>query len=131
MAYSFVIPDSAYHDQTNKFLKGDTLRFNAKSLSEYGRIILRFKNLDPSKNPVLQLFAGDVLFTSGPIKNSEWSDNIIPPATYEIRILYDTNGNGIWDAGNYDLKKQPEIGITLPQTISVKADWDNERDIVL
>lgn len=131
MAYSLIIPDSVYRDPTGKLLKGDTLKFSAKSLSDYGRIVLRFKNLDPSKNPVLQLFQGDKMVAYGPIKNSEWSNNIIPPATYEIRILFDTNGNGIWDAGNFNLKKQPEIGITIPQTIAVKADWDNERDIIL
>lgn len=131
MAYSLIIPDSLYRDVTGKLLKGDTIRFSAKSISEYGRIVLRFKNLDPSKNPLLQLFQGEKMVASGPIKNSEWSNNIIPPATYEIRILFDTNGNGIWDPGNYKLKRQPEIGITIPQTISVKADWDNERDIVL
>ncbi len=131
MNYSLIIPDSIYRDPTGKFLKGDTLKFSAKSVSEYGRIVLRFKNLDPSKNPVLQLFQGEKMVASGPIKNSEWVNNLIPPATYEIRILFDTNGNGIWDAGNFNLKRQPEIGITIPQTISVKADWDNERDIIL
>ena len=131
MEYSLVIPDSIYRDQAGKFLIVDTFKFSAKSLSEYGRILLRFKNLDESKNPVLQLFQGDKLFASGEIKNSEWSDNLVPPAIYEIRVLFDANKNGVWDPGNYNLKKQPEIVVTIPQTISIRADWDNERDIIL
>ena len=53
------------------------------------------------------------------------------PAEYEVRILYDDNNNGQWDPGNYDKKIQPEKGLVLPQKISIKADWENERDIAL
>jgi hypothetical protein len=41
----------------------------------------------------------------------------------------DNNNNGTWDTGNYLLKKQPEQAITIPQKLTVRADWDNERDI--
>ena len=53
------------------------------------------------------------------------------PGEYEIRILYDDNKNGKWDPGNYSEKLQPEKVITLTQTIAIRANWDNERDIKL
>jgi hypothetical protein len=60
-----------------------------------------------------------------------WKTDLMAPAEYEVRILYDDNNNGQWDPGNYDKKIQPEKGIVLPQKISIKADWENERDITL
>ncbi len=48
-----------------------------------------------------------------------------------MRILYDENKNGVWDAGNFDLKKQPEIVQQLLKRITVKENWDNEETINL
>jgi hypothetical protein len=53
------------------------------------------------------------------------------PGECEVRILFDENNNGKWDAGDYAKKLQPEITLALPQKISIKADWENERDIDL
>ena len=50
---------------------------------------------------------------------------------YELRILFDENNNGVWDTGNYAKKIQPEKAITLDKNLSIKANWDNERDIKL
>jgi hypothetical protein len=53
------------------------------------------------------------------------------PGDYEFSVLYDENGNGKWDAGNYDQQKQPEETIAIPQKINVRADWENERTLIL
>jgi hypothetical protein len=72
---------------------------------------------------------GEEIKLSQAINGSTWQNNMVPPGDYEIRILKDRNQNGKWDAGNYTLKLQPEIAIALPQKLTVKANWDNERDI--
>ena len=56
---------------------------------------------------------------------------MFPPGEYGIRILYDTDKNGKWTPGNYTKKLQPEKAVTLPQKLSVRADWENEREINL
>ena len=94
-------------------------------------MILRFKNLDISKHPILQFVEGDIIKYSYPLTGTEWSNKLFTPGQYEIRILYDSNQNGIWDPGNYSKKLQPEKAVTLAEKISIRADWDNERDIQL
>jgi hypothetical protein len=49
-----------------------------------------------------------------------------------MRILYDTNKNGVWDPGSFGtLKKQPEVVQLISKPLNVKANWDNEVRIEL
>ena len=74
---------------------------------------------------------GDVVRWKFKLESTEWFNKLILPGEYEVRLLYDENNNGQWDPGDYLRKLQPEKAITLPQRISVKADWDNERSFIL
>ncbi len=130
--YRIIIATTSLEDSAaNKPAKTDTLSFNAKKETDYGRVIFRFKNYDQSKNPVLQLMSGQTVKYSFPLTDASWQNNRIAPGEYEIRILMDSNKDGVWTPGSYTSKRQPEKAITLPQKLSVKADWDNERDLTL
>ena len=132
MNYRLIIDPTALADSSgNSIAKTDTLRFTTKKESDYGNLVLRFSNLDLTKHPVLQFVQGEELKGSYAITTNEWSKKLFSPGEYDIRILYDTNNNGKWDAGNYSKKIQPERVISLPQKLSVRANWDNERDIKL
>lgn len=53
----------------------------------------------------------------------------LPPADYEIRVILDTNKNGVWDAGNYYQRIEPERIIYYRSTegtrsIPVRANWE-------
>jgi hypothetical protein len=115
----------------NKLAKIDTIRFSTKRVEDYGKLILHFSDLDLKKNPVLQFLNGDVVKYSYPITNKDWTNNMFAPGEYGIRIVYDTDKDGKWTTGNYKKMLQPETAVTLPQKLTVKADWDNERDINL
>ncbi len=130
--YSLIVNASAVADSSDISLaKTDTLRFTTKKGADYGKLLLRFSNLDLSKNPVLQFVQFGEIKESSPVVANEWSKTLFPPGEYEIRILYDNNKNGKWDPGNYSKKLQPEKVIILPQKLGIKADWENERDIKL
>lgn len=132
MLYSILLDSTAFADSTDlRLTKNDTLRFTTKKEADYGKVVLRFENLDLKQNPVLQFVLGNDVKESYPLTNKEWSKNLINPGEYEIRILFDENKNGQWDHGDYSKKLQPEKAITLSQKLAVKANWDNERDIKL
>ena len=48
----------------------------------------------------------------------------LPPGNYRIRVIFDTNGNGQWDTGNFLLKIQPERVLYYPGTIEMRANWE-------
>ncbi len=131
-AYKLIINKEAVADSANHVLtKTDTLSFVAKKEIDYGNITLRFNSLNFSQNPVLQFVQNDELKMSYKLTSKEWSVKLFPPGEYEIRILLDDNNNGKWDPGSYSKKIQPEKVISIDQKISIKANWDNERDIQL
>ncbi|HEY2348811.1 MAG TPA: Ig-like domain-containing domain [Puia sp.] len=113
-------------------LKIDTIKFSTKKVSDYGNLRLRFKNLDLSRHPILLFFSSDKIIQSYKIGPSlRYNNRLFVPGEYQLRILYDTNQNGVWDPGNYYQRLQPEIVVPLKNKVVVKADWDNEIDITL
>jgi len=114
-----------------KLVKNDTIKFFTKSISEYGSLKITFKNIDLTQHPVLYFLEGENVKFTFDIQNENWENKMMLPGDFGLRILYDKNNNGQWDPGNYKLKLQPEISISLPEKINIKADWENEREIVL
>jgi Bacterial Ig-like domain len=116
-----------------QLLRADTISFTTMKNSDYGKLQIRFRNLDISKNPVLQFVqAGDVK-NSFPLTGEVFSQAFFIPGEYELRLLYDANKNGIWDAGEFFGKhKQPEIVKPVSERkVIVKKNWDNEFEIRL
>lgn len=111
--------------------KSDTLSFKTKRESEYGSIKINFKNLEKFKHPVLQFVSNNTVVNAYALTSATFNKKLFNPGEYELRILDDDNQNGVWDTGNYDLKRQPEKVYSISQTLSIRGDWDNERDIVL
>lgn len=109
----------------------DTLKFDSKKESDYGSIKITFTNLQKIKNPVLQFVQNNEVSFSAPLAGALFSRKLFKPGEYEIRLLDDENHNGVWDPGNYDLRKQPELVTPVPKKIAIRANWDNETDIAL
>lgn len=130
--YRIIVDSTSFSDSSgNRISKTDTIRFVAKEIADYGKVVLRFSNLDLAQHPVLQFVLGEEVINSYPLGSAEWSNSYIKPGEYELRILYDGNNNGKWDPGDYQQKKQPEKVTPLSQKLGVRANWDNERDIKL
>jgi len=131
--YNLIFDTTAFADSAGVTLtKNDTLKFQTKRIEDYGSVRLRFRNLDLTKNPVLQLVKSEKVIESVPLTQAEWSRKLFEPGDYEMRILYDNNKNGKWDPGNFFGEHlQPERVITLDKKLNVRANWDNESDITL
>ena len=126
--YNLVLDKDFAVDTTGKqLLKTDTLFFNTKKSSDYGSLSLRLRNVDLSKNPVLLFVQNNQVVQSVPIKSGTFSQTFFPPGEYELRILFDANGNGVWDAGQFfGPRRQPELVLPITQHITVKPAWENE-----
>jgi len=130
--YKLVIDKDFATDTLGDALKqSDTLSFKTKSATEYGSLKLNFKNLEKIPHPVLQFVQNNEVVDSFKITSPTFTVKLFNPGDYELRILNDENENGKWDPGDYHLKKQPEKVTAIKRKISIRADWDNEYDIVL
>lgn len=133
--YNLVLnKDFAEDTSGRKLLKSDTLHFTTKKVRDYSKLIVRIKNINTvaEKKPVLQFVQNDQVVFSAPISSGIFTQELFPPGDYQLRLLLDSNGNGIWDAGSFFGKKtQPERVLPIERKLTVKANIDNEVDIVL
>jgi hypothetical protein len=134
MAFRLVMDKTAITDSAgNNLSKTDTLAFLTKRESDYGSIRFRFTGLDTSKAPVLQLVQSGIVVESFVLTRPELVRKLYKPGTYDMRILFDRNRNGVWDTGSFrkGVKKQPEIVREIPRQLSIRGNWDNEATIAL
>ncbi len=132
-SFRIVIAKDAISDTSGSILpKSDTIKFITKKEADYGSIKLRFTNLNLSNHPVLQVMQSDNIVESIPLTSYEIVRKLYKPGNYDLRILYDNNQNGIWDAGSFGkIKKQPEIVRLILKVFTVRGNWDNEVTISL
>jgi Bacterial Ig-like domain len=124
--------DFAEDTSGRRILKKDTISFRTREKNSYGELKLNFKNLDQSKNPVLQFVQNSSVILFSPLTTNQYSNSLINPGEYELRILFDENKNGVWDPGEFfGKRKQPELVKPIERKITVKTDRQNEFDITL
>lgn len=114
-----------YLEQSN-----DTLSYtlNIKSLADYGNLSVNLQNV--KRFPViveLSTEKGDVLATEYSDGNTKVEFNLVEPALFWLRLIYDDNKNKEWDSGNYLEKRQAEEVIYFSTAVDVRANWDVEQ----
>lgn len=122
--------DFATDTLNQQLLKGDTLDFTTRNHTDYGAFQLRFRNLDLTGNPVLQVVQNNEVIESYPLTSNILKQPLFIPGEYSLRILHDVNKNGKWDAGEFFGKhKQPELVTPLQRRINIRQNIDNEYEL--
>ncbi|HXB96038.1 MAG TPA: Ig-like domain-containing domain [Puia sp.] len=133
--FHVIIPRTFGQDSMGRRLsKDDTISFKTRKDIDYGEVQVRVSNLSLTLHPVLQFVQGGQVKYAIPFNSRRIVRQVLfPPGEYELRILYDTNRNGVWDPGSFfgKDKKQPERVITIRKKMNVKANWDNDWDTTL
>ncbi len=126
--YTFKIMPGAMTDYLGQ--SNDTLVYNlsTKDLTDYGNLKVNLQNV--KRFPVIIELTdekGDVLATQYSESSSKVEFNLIEPALFWLRAIYDDNKNQEWDPGNYLEKRQAEEVIYFSKAIDVRANWDVEQ----
>jgi hypothetical protein len=128
--YNLIIQRNFATDTAGNFVSPtDTVALQAKGPSDYGSLSIRLRNLDTAANPVLLFYRDEKPELSLPLRTDRYNIRLFRPGDYEVRVLYDRNGNGRWDTGNYWQKKQPERVLARKQRLNIRQNWDNELEI--
>ena len=122
--YKVFMPDSIFFDiygATN-----DTLIFRYKTQSDdfYGALTI---NLQGVNTPIILQLLNDkegVLDERKILANESILFDYMYPKKYFLKIIFDTNGNGKWNTGNYLKHIQPEKVIYYPQAIDIRSNWE-------
>ena len=126
--YTFKIMPGAFTDYLEQ--SNDTLTYtlNTKNLADYGNLSVNLQNV--KRFPVIVELSnekGDVLATEYSDGNTKVEFNLVEPALFWLRAIYDDNKNKEWDSGNYLEKRQAEEVIYFSTAVDVRANWDVEQ----
>ncbi len=112
----------------------DTLSLNqvTKANKEFGNIFIQTSNGEDFPI-IIQVVTKDlkVVAEESISSNKEVSFELLNPNTYFIRWIYDSNGNGRYDAGNILKREQAERVEYLRKEINLKPNWDVNETIGL
>ena len=129
-----IIPKRSLLDTNQNYIsKSDTIKFITKSDAAYGSALVRVSGYQSMLHPILLLTKDNKVAYSYPIKQSLIQILKLPPGDYDLKVLDDTNNNGIWDTGKYNnaIKQQPEIVKKLTDILNIKANWENEVNVII
>jgi outer membrane protein assembly factor BamE (lipoprotein component of BamABCDE complex) len=62
------------------------------------------------------------------MKEGVVSFNYLHPDKYQLKIIFDRNGNRKWDTGDYLEHQQPEKVRYNPEEINIRANWDYDLE---
>ena len=124
--YEFSVDSTAIHGIYGLFTDKIKQNIKVRSLEEYGAIYFNVSGCD-SIAFVELLDTQDKVVRKVPVVNGQADFYFLNPGKYCARLINDTNGNGVWDSGEYETKRQPEMVYYYPQILEPKANWEVEQ----
>ena len=115
--------------KSKEFLK----KFQLAKKDDYGTLQVKIIVPEPNKQYLLEITNEAKALVNNLVVSR---DTTVKFANYRagryfIRIIYDTNKNGVWDTGNVKLGLQPETIYNEPKELSIRANWDRNETITL
>lgn len=136
--YQLFAPDSICQSYNGLFNDSIRFKFSIKGKKEYGNILFHIQF--PEKgNYIIQLTNSqkDKILYEQMVSQEDLTSGLqmdihfknIKENSYRLRVIRDTNGNGIWDTGLYNELKHAESLFYSNQTWEVKKKWTIEENI--
>lgn len=131
-SYAFELMPGAITDFFG--IQNDTLsyRLSTGSYADYGNLQINVSGA--TRFPmILQLTddKGEIQREIYATKPEPFEFNNLDVGKYQLRVIFDDNGNGIWDTGNYLQKIQPEKVSYYPNTIEMRANWEQVENFII
>ena len=116
-----------YNDLTNDSLQ---IAFTSKSTRDFGNLVLRTAGV-PQTPIIVQLLLNQKVMVEKLLAPDESTLTFdwLQPGEYSLQWIEDLNENGVWDTGNYDLKRFPEPVHLWHKKLTIRAGWDLEEEV--
>jgi len=122
-------PDSVFFGYSGKTNDTTQLNFNVPPLDQYGNLFMELNISRAERNFIVQLLdEKENVLNERNLKESTRLEYLyLTPGKYVMKVIFDRNGNGRWDTGDYLKKQQPERVMYFSNTIEIRANWDQEE----
>lgn len=127
--YRLSIDSAAFHSYNGLWNNKVNTTFQIKSFDKYGSQMFNLTGLPQGIPAFVELLdkSGNGL-RKETVKNNTVLFQYIDPGVYYARIIIDTNGNGVWDTGDFTEKREPEQVYYYNKSFETKAFWDITED---
>ncbi|UKN00375.1 Ig-like domain-containing protein [Paracrocinitomix mangrovi] len=127
-AHQIIIDSAAvqtrYGRENNKAI---SLLFDNEEDDYYGSLILNVDTVFTEKVIVHLLNDKGEAVDTADFANRIVFEKVLP-GTYQLRLIFDVDGNGAWTTGSLKEKRLPEKVIYNTEQIAVKSKWEKEVD---
>ena len=122
--YSLEVDSAAFIDIYGNVSDAFKQGIKVKTEDEYGTLKLNITGVEDSAMIVQLLNSSGKIVKQVKTQNHTAEFKFIKPDKYYVSAFIDSNGNGIWDTGNYTDDRQAEAVYYYPREIECKAKWD-------
>ncbi|MCH2214754.1 MAG: Ig-like domain-containing protein [Flavobacteriales bacterium] len=128
--YEVILNEGAVKDLYGLFNDSTYFKFSLQDDDYYGNLTVSINDslIKDQPNPIYNFTDsnGKTLVSESIDGREELLFEKLKPGKYGLHLVFDENGNGIWDTGSYRLKVQPEKQIFYNEEIEIRSNWDLE-----
>jgi uncharacterized protein (DUF2141 family) len=128
LKYLFVADKGAFGSIYGEETDSAGINFEVRPANAYGHLKM---NIQKGEGDMLIQFLSsqEVVLAERKIKDKGIADfPMLEKGKYKFRVIYDLNGDGKWNTGDFDKHLQPEPVSYYPEEIEVKIDWEENYD---
>lgn len=127
--YKLTIDSAIFTSMYGKWNDKLETTFKTRPEDSYGHLYFNVSGVEgPGFGQLLD--ASDKPVRQAPLKDGGLLFMNLKPSKYYLRYIVDSNDNGVWDTGQYDIRRQPEqvfyyhTYIEVPQNWRIEQNWD-------
>lgn len=103
-------------------------KFKTKAEEDYCALTLNISNFTDTIPAFVELVNNsDAPVRREKVVNNSVTFKYLAPGKYYVRIFEDHNGNGIYDTGDLNLHRQPDMAYYYPKIINLKKNWEKSE----
>jgi uncharacterized protein (DUF2141 family) len=131
--YILTIPRGCWRYKNGQLNDSTSLSFYYSDEQATGNLNLMIYGTGMNQDYILELTnkKNEVVYKERFNQDKKIAIKHLIPDTYKVKVIADSNGNGLFDTGSYTLRRQPEAVILFPNDIKVRANWDLDVELSL
>lgn len=131
--YKFIADSAAFKNIYGLYSDSYEGKITTQEKEYYGKLFLNITGIKtPTLVQLLEVGKSEKVSQTQKIKSNQTVlFDFLYPKTYIVKIIEDTNNNGIWDTGNYEKGIQPEQVYYFRKEIKIRSNWEVDEDLVI
>ena len=122
--YSLEIDSAAFEDIYGLVSLAKKQGIRVRAMDEYSSLTVNLSGTRDTGIVVQMLNSSDAVVKQVRASGGSAEFFYVSPGDYYLRAFVDSNGNGVWDTGDYEADRQPEQVTYYPKKLECKAKWD-------